>query len=185
MADDLDDDLDEAEDADGEDGEGGSKKGGKKTLFIIIGAVLILLIGGVAGAWFTGMLDPVVAMFTGEHAEEAAVEGGAGGEGVIGNVVYLDLPEILVNLNTAGRKQSYLKIQVSLELQKQEDVPRVEAVMNRIMDTFNVYLRELRIDDLKGSAGMYRLREELLMRVSTAAAPAQVNDVLFREMLVQ
>lgn len=183
MAEDLDDDLDEAEDADGEDG--GSQKGGKKTLFIIIGAVLILVIGGVAGAWFTGLLDPVVAMFTGESHEAAATEGGGAGQGMPGDVVFLDLPEILVNLNTGGRKQSYLKIQVSLELQKPEDVPRVEGMMNRIMDTFNVYLRELRIDDLKGSAGMYRLREELLMRVSTAVAPAQINDVLFREMLVQ
>ena len=184
MAEDLDDDLDEAEDEDGEEGEGGSRKGGKKTLLIIIGAVLVLVIGGLTGAWFTGLLDPVVAMFTGEHAEETATEG-EDGHGGVADVVYLDLPEILVNLNTGGRKQSYLKIQVSLELQKAEDIPRVEAVMNRIMDTFNVYLRELRIDDLKGSAGMYRLREELLMRVSTAAAPAQVNDVLFREMLVQ
>ena len=184
MAEDLDDDLDEAEDIEGEDGEGGARKGGKKTLIIIIGAVLVLVIGGLAGAWFTGLLDPVVAMFTGEHAEEAAMEGEEG-HGAAGSVVYLDLPEILVNLNTAGRKQSYLKILVSLELQKPEDIPRVEAVMNRIMDTLNVYLRELRIDDLKGSAGMYRVHEELLMRVSTAVAPAQVNDVLFREMLVQ
>ncbi len=184
MAEDLDDDLEDGEDADGEDGEEGSGKGGKKTLFIIIGAVLVLIIGGVAGAWFTGLLDPVVAMFTGESTEEAAMEGGEG-HTVTGDVVFLDLPEILVNLNTGGRKQSYLKIQVSLELQKPEDVPRVEGMMKRIMDTFNVYLRELRIDDLKGSAGMYRLREELLMRVSTAVAPAQVNDVLFREMLVQ
>jgi flagellar FliL protein len=57
--------------------------------------------------------------------------------------------------------------------------------MPRIMDNFQVYLRELRIEDLKGSAGMYRLREELLVRVNAAAAPAKVRDVLFKEMLVQ
>ncbi|MFQ5467950.1 MAG: flagellar basal body-associated FliL family protein, partial [Kiloniellaceae bacterium] len=48
-----------------------------------------------------------------------------------------------------------------------------------------VYLRELRIQDLQGSAGLQRLREELLLRVATAAYPAQVRDVLFREMLIQ
>ena len=99
--------------------------------------------------------------------------------------VFYDLPELLVNLNTGGRKPTFLKIRVALELQKPEDIPRVEEMMPRIIDNFQVYLRELRIEDLKGSAGMYRLREELLMRVAAAAAPAQVNDVLFKEMLIQ
>jgi len=57
--------------------------------------------------------------------------------------------------------------------------------MPRIIDNFQVYLRELRIDDLKGSAGMYRLREELLTRVNAAAQPAKINAVLFKEMLIQ
>jgi flagellar protein FliL len=186
MAEDLDDvDDEEGEELD-EDGEGSPrKKGGKKTLFIIIGAVLVVLIGGGVGAWFTGVLDPVVAMVTGEEPAEAGMAEGEDGEVLPGDVVFLDLPEILVNLNTGGRKSSYLKIRVSLELQNPADVPRVEGLMTRIMDTFNIYLRELRIDDLKGSAGMYRLREELLARVSAAVAPAQVNDVLFKEMLVQ
>jgi flagellar FliL protein len=177
MAEDVDDDL-ELGDEGGAEGPG--KKKGKKTLFIIIGIVLVVLVGGIAGAWFTGMLDPVVAMVTGgegEHAEE-------GGE-ADGPVVFMDLPEITVNLNTGGRRANYLKIRVSLELQSQKDVPQVEMMMTRIMDTVTVYLRELRIDDLKGSAGMYRLREELLMRVSSAVSPARVNDVLFKEMLVQ
>jgi flagellar protein FliL len=58
-------------------------------------------------------------------------------------------------------------------------------VLPRIIDNFQVYLRELRVEDLKGSGGMYRLREELLLRVNAAVAPAKINDVLFKEMLVQ
>ncbi len=99
--------------------------------------------------------------------------------------VFFDLPEILVNLNTGRRKSTFLKIRVSLELENAEDVARIEAVMPRIIDNFQVYLRELRVEDLKGSAGMYRLREELLTRVTLAAAPSKVSDVLFKEMLVQ
>ena len=57
--------------------------------------------------------------------------------------------------------------------------------MTKIIDNFQTYLRELRIEDLRGSAGMYRLREELFVRVNAAAAPVKVKDVLFREMLVQ
>jgi flagellar protein FliL len=57
--------------------------------------------------------------------------------------------------------------------------------MPRIIDNFQVYLRELRVEDLRGSGGIYRLREELLTRVNAATAPAKVVDVLFKEMLVQ
>jgi flagellar protein FliL len=57
--------------------------------------------------------------------------------------------------------------------------------MPRIIDTFVTYLRELRPEDLRGSAGLMRLREEMLVRVQAAARPARVTDVLFREMLVQ
>ncbi|MDY0241246.1 MAG: flagellar basal body-associated FliL family protein, partial [Rhodospirillaceae bacterium] len=84
-----------------------------------------------------------------------------------------------------GRKQNFLKIRVSLELKNALDVSRIEQVIPRIIDNFQVYLRELRIEDLQGSAGMLRLREELLARVNAAVAPATVNDILFKEILVQ
>ena len=125
-----------------------------------------------------GLLDPVIEAIIGGGPEE-------GEEAEAAGAVFFDLPELLVNLNTGGRKSTFLKIRVALELQKSEDIPRVEEMMPRIIDNFQVYLRELRIEDLKGSAGMYRLREELLARVAAAAAPAQVNDVLFKEMLIQ
>jgi flagellar FliL protein len=78
-----------------------------------------------------------------------------------------------------------LKISVSLEIASEKDAPQLEQVMPRIVDNFQVYLRELRIEDLRGSAGLQRLREELLLRVATAAQPVVVKDVLFREMLIQ
>ena len=99
--------------------------------------------------------------------------------------VFYDLPEMLVNLNAGGRKVSYLKIVVSLELNDGPDLDRVNEVLPRIIDNFQVYLRELRVEDLTGSAGLQRLREELLLRVNAAAHPAVVKNVLFKEMLVQ
>ena len=53
------------------------------------------------------------------------------------------------------------------------------------MDMFQTYLREMRPEELRGSAGMYRLREELLARANIAATPAKIIDVLFVEMLIQ
>ena len=186
MADD-DDDLEneevggaDDEDLEGEEGAGeGASKSKKKKLIIIV-AILLLVVGGAAAAFFTGLLEPVIAMITGE-------EGGtvAEGEAPEGVGLFHDLPEVLVNLNTSGRKSQFLKMKVSLEVATEQDKLVIDAVKDRVMDNFQVYLRELRIEDLQGSAGMYRLREELLCRVRAATAPAQVKDVLFKEMLVQ
>ncbi|HEB79356.1 MAG TPA: flagellar basal body protein FliL [Rhodospirillales bacterium] len=182
MAEDKNDEQDEELDDELDDDEDESSKGGsKKKLFIIIGAVLLLAVGGAAAAYFTGLMEPLTAMLTGGGGSGEAGEDGSPS----GSIVFHDLPEILVNLNTGGRKSSFLKIRISLELASAADIPKIEGVMPRVIDNFQVYLRELRIEDLKGSAGMYRLREELLMRVSAAAAPATVNDVLFKEMIVQ
>ncbi|MBL6933480.1 MAG: flagellar basal body-associated FliL family protein [Rhodospirillales bacterium] len=177
MADDdeLDDDVDDHEE---DDEEGSSDGGGKKKLFIIIGLALLLVVGGSAAAYFTGLLQPLIDMIAGDGAQSDE-------EVIAQDAIFYDLPELLVNLSTAGRKSTFLKIRISLELEKPEDVPKVESVMPRIIDNFQVYLRELRVEDLKGSAGMYRLREELLKRVGAAIAPAKINDVLFKEMLVQ
>jgi len=170
-----DEDFDE-EDGD-EDDESSDKPGGKKKL-IIIAVVLLLAIGGIAAAYFTGFLQPIIELITGEEAtEEEKVDKE--------NAVFFPLEELIVNLNAGGRKSTFLKIRISLELTDGGDISRIESVMPRIMDNFQVYLRELRIEDLKGSAGMYRLREELLTRVNAAAAPAKIQDVLFKEMLVQ
>ncbi len=171
------------ESSDEGEGEGTPGKGGKKKLFIIIGLILLLVVGGVAGAYFTGLMDPLIAMITGgENPDQTMQNDGNSNQG---RAVFYDLEDMLVNLNTGGRKSSFLKIRISLELASSSDIPRIENVMPRIVDNFQTYLRELRIDDLKGSAGMYRLREELLRRVSAASAPAEVKDVLFKEMLVQ
>jgi flagellar FliL protein len=153
---------------------GGS--GGRKKL-IVLGALVLLLLGAVGAAFAFGLPQKLLG---GQKAAETHHEE----KGPPKQAVFVDLPDLLVNIN-GGKKTSFLKISVSLELEQQTDVPRVQAVMPRIIDNFQVYLRELRPEDLKGSAGIYRLREELLLRVNNAIAPAKVNDVLFKEMLVQ
>jgi flagellar protein FliL len=100
-------------------------------------------------------------------------------------IFYDGVPDLLVNLNTGGRKSNFLKLKVSLQIENKDDIPKIQAVQPRVIDTFQTYLRELRLEDLKGSAGLYRLREELLLRINAAVSPAKVDDVLFQEMLVQ
>jgi len=101
-------------------------------------------------------------------------------------VTFVDMPEVLVNLNnpTAERTQ-YLKIKVVLELPDAELVAKIQPLMPRVMDQFQTYLRELRPTDLEGSAGLYRLKEELTRRVNAAISPNRINAVLFKEIVVQ
>ena len=181
------DDVAEAEAPDAESGAEGEGEGGSKTskkLIILIGVVLLLGLGGAGAAYFTGLMQPLIDLVIGTDTPKKPDEPKASKDAK--DVVFYELPELLVNLSAAGgRRPSFLKMRVSLELEKADDIKKIEGVMPRIMDNFQVYLRELRVEDLKGSAGIYRLREELLTRVSAAAAPAKVRDVLFKEMLIQ
>ena len=175
----ADDDLDEDEKDGGED-EGDSSSGGgsKKLIIIIIVAVLLLLIGGGAAAYFMGVFDT--------SPQETEVEPSEDSKKAAEDLAFFhDLPDITVNLNAKGRKRSVMKLKISLEVGSPDEIPKLQALMPRVIDNFQVYLRELRLDDLKGSAGMYRLREELTMRVNAAISPAKVKAVLFKEMLVQ
>jgi flagellar FliL protein len=104
----------------------------------------------------------------------------------VGKPVFVDLPEVLVNLsNTGSDRVQYLKIKVVLELSDQALIQQIQPVMPRVMDAFQTYLRELRPTDLEGSAAIYRLKEELVRRVNVAIAPSRINAVLFKEMVVQ
>ncbi len=129
--------------------------------------------------WFSGLADSLLGKDkTAALAEEGVEEAERG-------TVYFELPQMLVNLSTSGRRSSFLKIVVSLELTSEADKTRLEESLPRIIDNFQVYLRVRRVEDLRGSAGLYRLREELLFRVNAAVSPARVTDVLFKEMLIQ
>jgi len=162
--------------AEGEAPKAKRKLSGKKIVLFFVVPMLLLLMTG-AGIYFSGLIDPFLGVD--EEDKELLAEEEAGPS------AFYDLPDMLVNLNSTGRKKSYLKISVSLEVASEKDIAHLEQVLPRIVDNFQVYLRELRIEDLRGSAGLQRLREELLLRVVTAAQPVVVRDVLFREMLIQ
>lgn len=171
--------MDDEEFADDEDdlGGGGSRFSGKKiVLFVVL--PLFILIGAGAALYVTGMLDQYLPGHEGETAE-----GEEGAENFKG--AFFEVPDLIVNLNSTDRQPRFLKISIQLELESEEDLPAIEAIMPRVIDHFQTYLRELRIEDLRGSAGIYRLRLELLSRVNMAARPVKVRDVLFQEILIQ
>lgn len=145
-----------------------------KLRFAIIGlAFIVILGGGAGGAYFSGLFDGLL-----EVEEEPQLYQPV-------NVVFYDLPEMIVNLVSNTKKPAYLKIHLSLELDENEDIVTLERLLPRVIDHFQVFLRELRVDDLNGSAGIYRIKEELLRRVTIAVYPVEIRDVLFKEMLIQ
>lgn len=179
--------MDAADDVDEEGAEGAESEveGGKKrlsgkkiVLFFILPVILVL--GTAAGVYFSGAANGLL----GKKQDKAAAEKAKLAE-QRAHAVFFDLPELLVNLNSPSGRTHFLKISISLELPAGANVKQLQMVLPRIIDSFQVYLRELRVSDLSGSAGMYRLREDLLRRVNEAAAPVKINDVLFKEMLVQ
>lgn len=171
-----------------EDGEGGKKGGSKKLLIIIILAV-VLVAGGGAGAFFFLMNKPdeVATEETAEAEEGAPAATATGTDGApMVQTHFYTLPELTVNLAPGGDgAQHFLRLKLTAELNAETDVPRLEAIMPRIIDDYQLYLRQLRIDDLQGSAGVIRLKEALLMRANQAAQPLQINDILFTEFIIQ
>ncbi len=157
-----------------EGGEAPKKKLSGKKLIIILVPILLLLAGGGA-AYFLG--------FFGTKPEEGVAEVEKV-EPPPKTTIYA-MPDVLVNLNTPpNARGAFVKLTSTVEI-VEADVPAYEESLPRVLDTLITYLRELRPEDLRGSAGLTRLREELLARIKVSAAPARVNDVLFREILVQ
>ncbi len=138
---------------------------------MIIAAAGLLVIGGGGAAAY---------LFLGGSGHEKAAKTDAK------PATFVDMPDVLVNLASAGSDRTqYLKVKIVLELPSADDVHQIQPLMPRVMDAFQTYLRELRPTDLDGSAGLYRLKEELTRRVNAAVAPNHITAVLFKEIVVQ
>jgi flagellar FliL protein len=161
--------------ADGDDAEeGGAAEaagGGKKKMIMIAGAaVAVIALGG--GGWF---------FFLRKKPETAAARPAE----VVRPVAFVDLPDMTVNLSVGQDRPQYLRVKVALEVTDSKVADQIKPIMPRVVDAFQLYLREMRPSDIEGSAGIFRLRDELTRRVNTAVHPARVNAVLFREIVVQ
>ncbi|MEB3702195.1 Flagellar basal body-associated protein FliL [Candidatus Bealeia paramacronuclearis] len=150
------------------------KKKGSPLKLILMIAVPLLLIGGGAGLYFMGVFGGAKQL----SAEEKKAE-------ELKHLQFVDFPDILVNLNTGTKKDKFLKLAITFEVTNEETAKMIESLKPRLVDQFQTYLRELRIEDLQGSEGVHRLREEMTMRVNQELAPNKIHDILFKDILVQ
>lgn len=148
---------------------------GKRKLLLLLLPLLLAAVG--AGLWFSGILPKLL------HGEEPAQAEHA--PPAPRPPVFFDMPDIVANLSVTGRRASYIKLRSKLELARAEDAAPLQAAMPRLLDLFTTYLRELRPEELRGSSGTQRLREELILRANLVAPPARVTDILFTELLLQ
>ncbi len=182
---DEEDEVDDEEDDEDEEGEGRKRKPSKglagKKLLIIVGAALLLLIGGGAGSYFLGLFDPLVAMITGEDTEADAKLAGS----PIG--VYHEFPELIVKLREKGRRKRFLKLRFTVEFKRArgEDIERIDVLTPQVVKRIKNFVEKLSANDLKGSTGVYIMREQLLAESITAFAPLEVNDVMITEFFIQ
>src|SRR4051795_10258885 len=145
-------------------------KKGKLKLIIAAVGFFVIVGGGVAG-W-------LLMSKKGDEHKQAELH--------VKPPVYVEVPEIMVNLvGLPGERVQYLKVKIVLEVKEDKQVEAIKPNMPRVSDIFQTYLRELRVGDLNGSAGLFRLKEELTRRVNVAVAPNQVNAVLFKEIVIQ
>jgi flagellar protein FliL len=145
-------------------------KGKLKLIIAVVG--LLFVVGGGAATWFLFFRHPAEEM----HAEAPPAK----------PPVFLEVPDMMVNLvGVAGERVQFLKIKIVLEVKEEKQAEAIKPSMPRVTDIFQTYLRELRPTDLSGSAGLFRLKEELTRRVNVALLPTPVSAVLFKEVVVQ
>ena len=185
--------------AEGAEGEAPAKKKLPLKMIIIAGAAALVVLGGGGTAAFIFLKPkPDVDAEKGEHGKdkkkdkkkEEKKEGKEGEKGAAvvregpDGVVFYTMPDVVVNMQTADGKPTFLKLKLTLELPDEGAVEELDPNMPRLQDMFQTFLRELRPEDLQGSQGSYQLRMEILRRVNLVVAPTKINAVLIEEMLI-
>ncbi len=155
-----------------EEGEEAPKK--SKKLLFILAPIILLVLGG--GGYFAassfGLLGETQEVASNKEQPQAPA-------------YYHELPELVVILSSKEKKAHFLKMKIALEVADVRVAEALQPNLPRVLDLFQVYLRELRAQDLEGSQGIYRLKEELLKRINLAVHPSRVNRILFKEIIVQ
>ncbi|MEL6317506.1 MAG: flagellar basal body-associated FliL family protein [Pseudomonadota bacterium] len=160
------------------------KKGGGKGL--LIGLVGALLLGSASAYGVMSGLVPLGGAPEAELAEGAPGADGAGGAGdataakpAAETDAFLKLEPIVVGLSRAGGPNQ-LRLTLSI-VTTDTRLGDVEAEQDRILDALNTLLRALDGDDLADSAGIDRLRAQMLRRIRVSTDPSAVRDLLITE----
>jgi flagellar FliL protein len=162
-----------------------AKPKSNKKLMIIGAAAAVLLVGGGGGA--------AVFLSSGSkaHAEaaskknEANLPPGAHGESGEREGNFVEVPTMVVNLRSPDGAMRFLKLHFLLVPGPNSDADRLKAKLPLILDAYQPFLRELRPEDLAGSAAVFRVKEEMMVRANDVAGAGSVSDILIEDLVQQ
>lgn len=162
----------------------------KKKLIIIGAAAGVLLLGGGGGAAMMlsgGSAKAETAVDAGHGAEaEPAEEGESGGHGGgDSKEAFVDVPAMVVNLRSPDGASRFLKIHFMIVPGAKGTVDGLKEKLPLILDAYQPFLRELRPEDLAGSAAVFRIKEEMLIRATDVAGAGSVKDILIQDLVQQ
>lgn len=161
----------------------------KKVLIGLVGGLVVLAGGGGAALFLSGghKAEAGQGAEEGEAAaeEEEAPAEESGGEGKDGELPLVDVPPMIVNLRTADGEGRYLKLHFMLEARTAAKADKLKAQLPAIIDAYQPFLRELRPEDVSGSAAVFRIKEEMLARATDVAGRGVVRDVLIQDLVQQ
>ena len=149
----------------------------KKKLMLIVGVVVALLV--VAG----GLGAPGMLPFL--HHAPPAKKKTETTAAMSDTPVFIDLPEMIVNLDAGPRRETFAKVQCRVEAASAADGALVTKSTSQIIDMLQTYLRAMRPEELKSGVGLYRLKEAFLARAMIVVPSARLNDILFEELIIQ
>lgn len=140
---------------------------------LIIGVVLALLLGG--AGFFAAYKGLIFAHETAQSAEQAAAA-------PLPDIAFVPVAPIVVPLGPAGRNQN-LRLVANLEVAP-EHSGEVTAMMPRILDVLNSYLRAVEVAQLQDPAALVRIRAQILRRIQVVTGEGRVRDLLITEFLL-
>lgn len=148
----------------------------KSKMPLILGLVLALAGGG--GGFFatwSGILLGDGKETKAAESAEPVVEG-------MPDVAFVPLDPLTISLNQDGQK-SFLIFRAQLEVPSLYK-PDVEALLPRVVDVLNSYLRAVQKADLEHPSALVKLRSQMLRRIQIVTGEGRVNDLLVMEFVV-
>ena len=161
----------------------------KKKLIIIGAAAGVLLLGGGGGAAMMLSGGSAKAETAAEgHGEEAPAESESGGHGGAegeSKEAFVDVPAMVVNLRSPDGASRFLKLHFMIVPGAKGTPETLKDKLPLILDAYQPFLRELRPEDLAGSAAVFRIKEEMLVRATEVTGPGMVKDILIQDLVQQ
>ena len=148
-------------------------KNRKKILILAGGAALLLAVAG-GGAWWA----------LHDRASEAAASSTVPAAGTDSSS-YIEVPPIIVNLRSGDGQPRFLRLRFIIVAADAGQVNRINDRLPVVLDALQPFLRELRPDDLNGSAAVFRIKEAILARATQALGTGTVRDVLIQDLVQQ